>query len=268
MPAAAATQADAKASSREPEAPSQSDGSSGDRASPRSSANAVDGGEAAGGSKSSSSNSNSGSSSPRSAISGGNELASDPAVGAAQDAAKPGKRQIKLRVLPPSEDGRRKEKAGFTATATPVASAAVDGAGEGREQAAEAMEEEESSLLDGSDSSSCVAERGKEAAAAAMGRLAGAQGAVDEAPNEDDGSDGPSPMDVPAPTASSAGSGSGYGSVAEGEECADEQTSGSAGSSFGAGEAADAAGEPSFFSAVARDEDGGTEGADEGSPNA
>ena len=214
--------------------------------------------------------SSSSSSSPKSTAGGGDDALAPGSVAGAEEAAKPGKRQIKLRVLPPSEEGRSKEKEGFPTAGAPavtaaVAAAAGDGAEEGREEAIEATDEGVSSPMDSGDSSSVV-KGGKEAA---MARLAGAQGGVNEGANDgDDGGEGPSPMEVSAPTVSLAGSGSGYESVAEGDDGAAAETSASGGSGLGADEVECAGGDPSGLNTVACDEDGGTEGVDQGSHDA
>ena len=187
----------------------------GEQGSPRSSANGE--GEAGRGSVTGGGSGSSNNSSPTNAASGSVGSASDAAAAAAAAAAadegavKPGKRQIKLRLLPPSQalqGGRGKE------TVDDPERPQEDRNSGGKEGGA-SEEVTDATVEDaprGGVSPSSVAS-GKEAA---MAQLAEAQGGEAEAKAGKNGEDAAGgersvPMDVSAPDASSAGSGSGSG---------------------------------------------------------
>ena len=184
----------------------------GEQGSPRSSANGE--GEAGRGSVTGGGSGSSNNSSPTNAASGSVGSASDAAAAAAaadEGAVKPGKRQIKLRLLPPSQalqGGRGKE------TVDDPERPQEDRNSGGKEGGA-SEEVTDATVEDaprGGVSPSSVAS-GKEAA---MAQLAEAQGGEAEAKagkngEEAAGGERSVPMDVSAPDASSAGSGSGSG---------------------------------------------------------
>lgn len=167
------------------------------------------------------------------------------------EAAKPGKKQIKLKLLLPSGVGKRKEKSSDDRD-PPAHPAGRQEAGKGVD---EAVDEAASQQVD-SDASSAAAVMARGGKEAAMARLTGARGAVKIGVNDGGGeSGGPAPMDMSVPTVSCpAGGVVGNGEGEEGVVGGATGAGGSGGSVPGAGKAEDA--EPDAFGLSAGAGDG------------
>lgn len=228
--------------SNETDPSSESNGvAGGAQASPRSRA-IVEGMTGRGSTSRGSSNSNS----PTNSASGSAGSVSGAVAAAAEGAARLEKRQIKLRLLTPSEGGRGSEKTADPAALGAPAPAAVENPQEARHnysgeeeedargEVIDAMKEEEEDAPRAERPSS-LATDGKGAAVAQLAE--GQEEANAGKAGGDAGGNGPTTMGVSTPNvASSTGSGSGSG---DGEDVAAIGADGSVGSASGAGEVDD-----------------------------